>query len=434
MTDHSASGVLSGQPTTVKKFLNFRWWFIVIPLLLITLMGQIDKVSISVVISDKKFLQDLNLIGRPAVTGMLMSGFLLSYAIFFFLWGYLVKRFGPRKCAIVGIIIWGLTLILSGLARTASAMITARIILGVGEAFIFPVSNAFVANWFPLKERARANSIWLNGTTFGHVVSGALTVAVIVAGGWRMVFFVLSAMSILIPLPMLIFLMRDRPRQQPRVSEAEARHIEEGSWAKTKEIPHAAVAEGKWGYLGNYRFWLITFAFGFNNVYNWGWSTWMPTYFRTARHFSFGAAGYLYSMSFMFALVAVVTVSYFSDRTMRRAPFGAVGWILASILMYIGGTVITNPYWALAFLVMALCCQHPAFFMIHTLLHSVVPEHSIGAASGVCAGVASLMSVISPAFIGFLLQISGFGAVIAFLALSSFFAGLLFIPLVKQGY
>ena len=75
-------------------------------------------------------------------------------------------------------------------------------------------------------------------------------------------------------------------------------------------------------YLGNYRFWLVALAWGFNNIYYWGWTTWMPTYFQTVRHFSFKSAGYLYSLSFLFALMAIWIVSFWSDRIMRRAPFG----------------------------------------------------------------------------------------------------------------
>ena len=62
-----------------QKSLRLRWWFIAIPLLVMVILWQIDKVAISVVLSNKQFLQDMNLVGRPAVAGLLMSGFLLSY-------------------------------------------------------------------------------------------------------------------------------------------------------------------------------------------------------------------------------------------------------------------------------------------------------------------------------------------------------------------
>jgi hypothetical protein len=102
--------------------------------------------------------------------------------------------------------------------------------------------------------------------------------------------------------------------------------------------------------------------------------------------------------------------------------------------MFVGGTVIGNAYWALVVLITAVCCQQPAFMMSQTLLQSIIPEGSMGAASGVAGGVSILMSVISPWLIGFLLQISGFGAVILFLALASLIPGIMTAFLIKEGY
>jgi hypothetical protein len=91
MTDLS-SGV-AVKTVAKSKSLNLRWWYIGVPLLLITLIEQLDKMAISVVMSNKQFLQDLQLVG------MLMSGFLLSYSIFHFFWGPFVKKFGLAESA-----------------------------------------------------------------------------------------------------------------------------------------------------------------------------------------------------------------------------------------------------------------------------------------------------------------------------------------------
>ena len=398
-------------PPIAAKAGRLRWWIITVPLLMIIIVGQVDKVSISMVIANKGFLQELNLLGRPALTGLLMSGFLFSYSLCFFFWGYVVKRFGPRACAIAGLLLWGLSLLLSGAAHTVGALITARIVLGVGEGFMFPVANAFVANWFPIKERARANSIWLNGTPLSQVVTGALVVAVISAGGWRMLFYCLAGLSLLIPLPLVIFLMRDHPRQQKLVRNEEASFIEAGTLAKSRQIPKAA---DKKSFTRNYRFWMVTLAWGFHGMYFYGWTTWMPTYFQTARHFSFKAAGYLYSLSFLFAMAAVLLVGYFSDRTMRRAPFLAAATLIAGVLMLVGGNFVADPYRSLAILIVAVCCAQTGLTMIQSLLQSIVPEGTIGTATGVAGGVGNLMSMVAPALAGLLLQISGFGAVIVF--------------------
>jgi sugar phosphate permease len=322
-------------------------------------------------------------------------------------------------------------MVLSGTAQTAGALIAARIILGVGEGFAFPVSNVFVANWFPIRERGRANSVWLSGMNLGPVIAGVLVAALVAAWGWRWAFYGLAAISFVIPLPLVIFLMRDRPRQHRRVSDGEVRLIEEGGLAKTAL---GEKAEAKQGFLTNYRFWLVTVAWGFDNIYFWGWATWMPTYFRTARHFSFQAAGYLYSLNYLVTLASVLGFGYISDRFQRRAPFGGVGLIFACILMFLGGSIIADPYWSLAVLIVALACQQVGFLMVHPLLQTIVPKASLSEAVGIATLVSFLMAMASPTLAGWLLGVFGFGAVIAFFALAVAVSGILLLCLVREGY
>lgn len=423
----------TNQHSLIKKT-NFRWWGISIPLLIITIIGQVDKVNISVIISNNQFLQDLNLVGKPATTGLLMTSFLFSYALSQFFWGYLIGKIGPRKSASIGIVIWAISMALSGLAWSANALIAARIILGVGEAFIFPVANTFVANWFPVKERGRAHSIWLNGLTLGPIVSGVLVVTLVAMGDWRLVFYFLAALSLLLPLPLVAFLMKDKPLSGRFVSQEEINYIQDGALSRTNKIPQSGIAQTTRKIWHNYSFWLVTLAWGFNNIFFWGWSTWMPTYFQTVRHFSFKSAGYLYSLTFLFQLLAVFIIGYISDKTMRRAPFGAVGWIGGGVLLFIGGNIIQNPYTALAIMTLGVCFQQSAFLMSQTLLQCIIPEESMGSAVGISSGISQMMAIISPTLIGFIISVSGFGVVIGFLASMAIMAGILVTFLVKEGY
>ena len=427
---HSAAAEATTGVTT--KSFGRRWWIIAVPLLILITIAQIDKVAIAVVMSNKQFLQDLRLLGRPAVIGMLMTGFLLTYAISMFFWGWFVKRFGPRACAIVGIIVWGITMILSGIAQSAGALIFARVLLGVGEGFTWSVANAFVANWFPVKERARVSAFWFNGTALGPVLTGPIVVSIIAAGGWRTVFFTLAGLSIFIPLPMLIFLMKNRPSEHRWIGRNEVKFIEEGSWAKTKEVPKIKGKEEN--YLSNHRFWLVTLAWGCNNIFYWGWAAWMPTYFQTARHFSFQSAGYIYSLNFLLVFAATLFVGWLSDRAMKRAVFATVCWLISGVLFFLGGITMANAYWAALVLIVGGLFNAPSMMLTQPLLHSVVPERQIGSAVGFGGGVSQLMGACSPILIGFIVGMSGFGAVIVFLSLATFIPGILAFFLQKEGF
>ena len=65
-------------------------------------------------------------------------------------------------------------------------------------------------------------------------------------------------------------------------------------------------------------------AISSNAIFFWGWSGWLPTYLRTARHFTFSTSGYLTFVIYGFAVVTILVVGRVSDRVFRRAPLA--GW------------------------------------------------------------------------------------------------------------
>jgi MFS family permease len=84
-----------------------RRWFLVAPtLLFLWIIAQIDKTNVSLFIADAKFLKELNLTGHNAGLGGLMSTFFIGYGVSIFARGFLVDRFGPRLCAMAGILGW----------------------------------------------------------------------------------------------------------------------------------------------------------------------------------------------------------------------------------------------------------------------------------------------------------------------------------------
>ena len=104
-----------------------RRWLLVAPaLLLLWMVGQIDKTNISLIIADEAFLRELNLAGRNTELGGLMGAFLAGYGIAIFLWGFLVDRFGPRVCAMAGILCWGGFLFLSSRATSIEELLALR--------------------------------------------------------------------------------------------------------------------------------------------------------------------------------------------------------------------------------------------------------------------------------------------------------------------
>src|ERR1700751_999532 len=102
-----------GRARTGNWPLGRRWVLVAPALLFLWIIAQIDKTNVSLIIADATFLKELNVAGHNTELGGLMSSFFVGYGVSIFIWGFLVDRFGPRKCGIAGILDWALTLFLS---------------------------------------------------------------------------------------------------------------------------------------------------------------------------------------------------------------------------------------------------------------------------------------------------------------------------------
>src|SRR5256886_4233813 len=105
--------------------------------------------------------------------GLLGSAFLLVYAVATIPFGIWADR-GVRKTVVgVGVTIWSLATLFTGLARSYLQLFVARAVLGIGEASYYPAGTALLGDYFRKEGRGRAMSIWAAGTAVGIAVGFA---------------------------------------------------------------------------------------------------------------------------------------------------------------------------------------------------------------------------------------------------------------------
>ena len=119
-----------------------------------------------------------------------ISGFMLALGSFLIPGGRLGDILGRRRMLIAGTAIFGLSSLAGGLAPSATFLICARLIQGIGAAILFPLSIAVVTNAFPEDRRKRAignlYGLAAAATAVGPFVGGGLTEAL----SWRWVLLV----------------------------------------------------------------------------------------------------------------------------------------------------------------------------------------------------------------------------------------------------
>ena len=119
-----------------------------------------------------------------------MNVFVLALSIFMVNMGRFGDTFGRRPMLYIGLVLFGVASLFSGLAQNGLVLIIFRALQGVGLAMILPSSLALITDTFPEGERGRAIGIWTSvvgiGLALGPVLGGIITSSL----GWRWVFFV----------------------------------------------------------------------------------------------------------------------------------------------------------------------------------------------------------------------------------------------------
>lgn len=196
--------------------------------------------------------------------GLLGSAFLLVYAVATIPFGIWADR-GVRKTVVgIGVTIWSLATLFTGLARSYAQLFAARAVLGIGEASYYPAGTALLGDYFKKEGRARAMSIWAAGTAVGIAVGFAGGGIVASLFGWRVAFYMTAV-------PGLVFAILAFGLREPLRGAAEAKgprtqkpaSITWRTFARLLQIPtlRATIAAetALFFVLGGAAFWLPTY-------------------------------------------------------------------------------------------------------------------------------------------------------------------------------
>src|SRR5271157_1358932 len=117
------------------------------------------------------------------------NAYLLSLSALLILAGALADVFGRRRLFTMGLVGFGITSVLCGLAPNMEILIVLRVLQGAAGALLVPGSLALLTHTFEGAERGRAFGLWaaMSAATviLGPVVGGILVETI----SWRAVFF-----------------------------------------------------------------------------------------------------------------------------------------------------------------------------------------------------------------------------------------------------
>jgi EmrB/QacA subfamily drug resistance transporter len=167
---------------------------ILVSLLLATFLINVDTTIVNVALPT--LVRQLH--ASNSQLQWVVDAFNLLFAAAVLAAGSLSDRLGRKGMLLAGLSVFGIASLVGGLLNSPDQLISARAVMGVGAAMIFPSTLSLLTNVFTeRRERALAIGLW------GAVTGVAIALGPIVGGGlleafdWRSVFFAMTPVAAL---------------------------------------------------------------------------------------------------------------------------------------------------------------------------------------------------------------------------------------------
>jgi MFS transporter, ACS family, hexuronate transporter len=308
----------------------------------------------------------------------------LAYGLFQVPAGFLSDRLHLRWLYAGALLLWSAAGFATGLAQSVVALMTCRIVLGIGEAFNWPCAVGIVRRIMPLESRGLANGIFHGGASIGAVLTPLMVLVVAPEGErWRLVFQLIGALGLV--WVVLWFTCLTRPQ------------AEVFAWPPAEGEDSAAGPAEPIGRLFLLRTFWITMAVGV--TVNLGWHfyrIWMPRFL--VRDLKFSSVGLQWALAgfFLAADLGSMGAGYMTRRLVRAGfsversrKFVLLGTSLLCLLSAPAALAMT-PWVTLPLLFVVGAAAMGGLPLFFALSQEVAPRHT-----SLCLGICGATSWVA---------------------------------------
>ncbi len=208
-----------------------------------------------------------------AAVGSLFSW---SYALASPLAGYVADRYSRSRLVVISLAVWSIAAGAAGFAATTGQLLATRVFLGLAECIYMPAAVVLIASHHPVRTRATAMALHLNGQNLGLIGGGFLGGYLGERFGWRPMSFILGFGGLGLAVLCQLFL-RD---------------------AKTAPLPQTVAArpplriQDVFGVLRTPTFAIILIESMILSGGSWMYDTWTPLFYHETFGLSLASAGF----------------------------------------------------------------------------------------------------------------------------------------------
>jgi MFS family permease len=240
--------------------------------------------------------------------GRLTTIFLLSYSIVSPLMGWLGDRYRRTRLIALGVGVWSVATVASGLAANHNQLALARSFLGIGEATYGVIAPTILIDLFSKETRARLMSGFYLAMPLGSALGMGLGGWIATTWSWNLAFFIVGAPGLIAAVGALFLPEPVRGASEGVSAEKLLAHEKHGP-SKADYIDLMVNSSYTYAVFGMCAY---TFAIG-------GMLVWVPPYLFTTRGFDQARAGLLLGLITLAAAVIGMSVGgWAADRLWKR--------------------------------------------------------------------------------------------------------------------
>jgi len=373
-----------------------RWWYIM-PIVFITYsLAYVDRSNFSFA-SAAGINDDLGI--TKGMSSLLGALFFLGYFFFQIPGTIYAERRSVKKLIFWCLLLWGGFASLTGVVNNIPMLAVIRFALGVVEAAVMPAMLVYISNWFTKSERSRANTFLILGNPVTVLWMSVLSGYLIHAFGWREM-FIFEGIPAVIWAFCWWFLVKDKPEQVGWLTQDEKQALA-AQLAKEQEGIKAVHNYAEAFKSRNVILLCMQYFAWSIGVY--GFVLWLPSILRSGMQMGMVEAGWLSSVPYLAATIAMILVSWASDKMQNRKIFVWPLLLIGALAFFASWAIGPNNFWiSYSLLVVAAAAMYAPYGPFFAIIPEMLPKNVAGGAMALINSLGALGAFFGSWFVGYL--------------------------------
>ena len=380
---------------TIKNYKTLTIFF----LFLIGVVNYLDRSALS--IANTTIQADLAI--SPMQMGVMLSAFSIAYAFSQLPLGALIDKLGSKLALGGSLVVWSVAQAAFGLFSSYGHLVGLRVLLGIGEAPVFPSAAKALSEWFDTQERGTATGWVWSSTCIGPCLAPPLLTVFMVHLGWRGMFILTGVLGLLLAVCWFKFY------------KSKAQYMAETGRAEPVPVQQAKAPKVRWTSLFKDRNTWGAFL-GFMGVIYMIWLnlTWLPGYFEREHGLDLYRTAWVVSLAYLFGALGTIVAGKCCDRLVARGMRVLASRKLMVILGLLGGALFTLivAFTTNVVACVVLLCLTMFFINISSatawmIVNTIVPSERVASFGSIQNFGGYLAGSIAPILTGFSVQQSG---------------------------